>query len=301
MSQPNQPAAEAFPAGNAPVITDAEKAQLDARAAGEPDPAAPPASAPVAADPPAAPVDAAASPAAQTPAPAQPNIPFIPAYQPPTRDFDQELRDVEAKIADLRQQRANGDLDGLSEDEYDQQLDTLRDQRADIRFESRAAADRAELAKQTSDQAWQWLQDQFFALEGNAAIRSDPALFSAWEAEMQAVVNKAAAESRSLSDWQLMNDARDGLVARGYPIAGAPRPSADTTPPPAKPDRTPPLGGLPQTLGGAPSAADPGTRPTASAMAEGDITDIERMMAGKSEAERDAILRGVPGSDFKMN
>lgn len=295
-----------IPAGNAPVVTDAEKALLDGPQGGAAAPAGatPPADGAAApAAPAAAPAAPAADPAPAAPAAADPGpaLPFVPAYVPPQRNFDEELKAANDKIADLRKQRSSGELEDLTDDEYEARLDTLRDERSDIKLAMNTAQVQAEIAKQQSNQAWEYLQNQFLGNDANKGIRADDALFSAWETEMQVVVNKAHAEGRTLTDWQIMADARDNLAKRNYPV-GVPGASASTAAPaPDKPDRTPPLGGVPQTLGTAPNAAEAGTRPTADAMGDmGDIEAVERLLAGKSEAERDAILRGVPGSFVEM-
>lgn len=279
-----------------------------AQPAASADPAAAPAAAtpdPAAATPPAADPPAAATPGAPTQAPVQP---FVANLAPDNRDFDAELKVINDKIAALKAQRGAGELDQLSDDEYEQQLDTLKDQRTDLRVEQNTARIKTEISQQTADQAWVFLQDQFFADPNNLPIRQNAVLFAAWEAAMQEVANDAAREGKQLTDWSLMVDARTKLVAQGIPLPGgttAPPPPAQGgatgTPaaPPAqpKPDRTPPLANVPTTLGSAPSAAAPGTAATADAMAEmGNIEDLEAALAGKSEADRDAILRGVPGT-----
>jgi hypothetical protein len=247
------------------------------------------------ADPPVAPAVVAA------PAPQAPSAPFVPTLSVPAdnRDFTAELSKVDQDIKALREQRSAGELDHLDDDAFEQQLDTLKDLRTDIRVDQREAKTRADFNTQSADQAWIYLQTQFFADPANAPIQANGILFSAWEAAMQEVVNEAAKEGRPVTDWSVMVGARQKLVDQGIPLPGSAPAATSTTPAPTppKPDRTPPLGNVPQTLAHAPSAADPGTRTTAEALADDpDIESIERTLAGKSDAERDAILRGTPGA-----
>jgi hypothetical protein len=295
---------ETPPAATPPAEGAAAAAAPEAGAAAPAAPAAdagatPTAGADAAAAAAAAAAPAAAEPAAVAPTQQGPATPFVPTLPADTRDFAAELSKVDQDIKALRDQRAAGDLDHLDDDAYEQQLDTLKDMRTDLRVDQREATRRAEFNQQSSDQAWVYLQTQFFADAANAPIQANGILFSAWEAAMQEVANDAAKEGRPMTDWSLMVSARQKLVDQGIPLPGAtPAATTPSTPAPGpKPDRTAPLGNVPQTLAHAPSAADPGTRSTAETLAdETDIESIERTLAGKSDAERDAILRGTPGA-----
>ncbi|MGH8073645.1 MAG: hypothetical protein ACREO4_06180 [Lysobacter sp.] len=291
------------PAGDA-AAGDAAAGAADAGKTGDA-PAAPLADAPAA---PAADADAAAAaaatatadtpagdvPTASAPAASPPPAVFVPTYAGDQRDFDAELGEVSTKLKDLRTKHGAGDIE---DEAYETAYEELQEAKIGLRIEQANARTRAELSQQNADQSWAYLQTQFFADTANTAIRANGILFAAWEAGMQEVVNEAAAEKRAVTDWDVMVGARAKLVAAGMLPGGAaatPAPAAATAP---KPDRTPPLGNVPQGLSAAPSAAEPGSRTTTEAMAEvSDIEDIETMLAGKSEAERDAILRGTPGA-----
>lgn len=305
MSQRNGEQPDNTPAGNALELTEAETTALTP----EVDPAAVvavvPATDPAAVAAPAAPDPAAAAAAAADPtpvadaaaaaaAPAQPGpAPFVPTYTAVARDFDAEVAKVKADLKALKALHAGGDIE---DDAYDEQFETLQDAKTGLLIAQSTMQTRAELNQQNADQSWSYLQDQFFADAANAPLRANSILFAAWEASMQEVVNDAARAGRQLTDWQLMHEARQKLAEQGIFGATAATAAAAATPQP-KPDRTPPLGTVPVTLASAPAAAAPGTQSTAEALAEtGDIEDIEALLAGKSEAERDQILRGTPGA-----
>lgn len=280
---------EAVPAGNAPDVTAAEDALLN------------PVVVPAVADDPAA-VAVVADPAAAavveavTPMP-QPAAPFVPAYAAPAaRDFATELTTTETALTELRQKRTAGDLDELTDDQYEAQLDTLRDQRSEIKSDYKIHQMQADLASQSQNQAWEYLQNQFFAVPGNAEIRADGMRFAAWENAMQVVVNEAALASKQITDWEVMSSARDKMAAVGM-LGAAATPAASATPTPQpKPDRSAPLQNVPASLAHVPAAAEAGQRPTSEAMGEmGGIEEVERLFANKTEAERDMILRGVAG------
>lgn len=301
MSQRNGEQPDNTPAGNALELTEAETTALTP----EVDPAAvvavAPATDPAAVAAPAAPDPAAAAAAADpTPvadaaaAPAQPGpAPFVPTYTAVARDFDAEVAKVKVALKELKALHGAGTVE---DDAYDEQFEALQDSKTALLIAQSNAATRAELNQQNADQSWSYLQDQFFADAANAPLRANSILFAAWEASMQEVVNDAARAGRQLTDWQLMHEARQKLAEQGIFGATAATAAAAATPQP-KPDRTPPLGTVPVTLASAPAAAAPGTQSTAEALAEtGDIEDIEALLAGKSEAERDQILRGTPGA-----
>lgn len=232
-----------------------------------------------------------AAPAASEPPPA---TPFVPTYAADERDYGKEIGEINGKLQALKEKYKAGDV----EDEvYEQQYEDLRDERSRVERAQDIAALQQQLSQQNADQSWAYLQRQFLSRPENAAIAASPIRFAAWEQAMQSVVNDAAAAGRQLTDWDILAGARDLLVTEGLLQASA----AATTPPvaqaPAKPDRSAPLADVPATLSTVPAAADPTSRSTADAAAGMDnIEDIESFLAGKSESERDRILRDVPGS-----
>lgn len=234
---------------------------------------------------------ASAPPAASEPPPA---TPFVPTYAADERDYGKEIGEINGKLQALKEKYKAGDV----EDEvYEQQYEDLRDERSRVERAQDIATLQQQLSQQNADQSWAYLQRQFLSRPENASIAASPIRFAAWEQAMQSVVNEAAAAGRQLTDWDILAGARDLLVTEGLLQASA----AATAPPvaqaPAKPDRSAPLADVPATLTTVPAAADPTSRSTADAAAGMDnIEDIESFLAGKSESERDRILRDVPGS-----
>ncbi|WP_313033388.1 hypothetical protein [Stenotrophomonas acidaminiphila] len=281
-------------AANAPAAAgDAEAAGAAAVNAGTGDGAAAAAAeVAAAAAAPAAPAVPAAPAAASFAAPAH----FVPTYAADSeRDFATEISGINQQLADLKAQYKGGQVD---DEAYETQYEALRDQRAAVERAQDRAQLQADLSQQNADQAWAYLQRQFLSDPANAAIANNPLLFAAWEQGMQVVANLAAQEGRQLTDWDLLVGAREQLVAAGMlgtpgPAAAPPQPAA---PPPPKPDRTPPLAQVPVTLSAVPAAADPTSRAAADAAAEQGIEDLEALLAGKSESERDRLLRDVPGA-----
>lgn len=235
-----------------------------------------------------------ATPAAPTAPEPPPATPFVPTYAADERDYGKEIGEINGRLQALKEKYKAGDV----EDEvYEQQYEDLRDERSRVERAQDIAALQQQLSQQNADQSWAYLQRQFLSRPENAAIAASPIRFAAWEQAMQSVVNDAAASGRQLTDWDILAGARDLLVTEGLLQAS----TAATAPPvaqaPAKPDRSAPLADVPATLSTVPAAADPTSRSTADAAAGMDnIEDIESFLAGKSESERDRILRDVPGS-----
>lgn len=233
----------------------------------------------------------AAAPAAAEPPPA---TPFVPTYAADERDYGKEIGDINGKLQALKEKYKAGDVE---DEAYEQQYEDLRDERSRVERAQDIAALQQQLSQQNADQSWAYLQRQFLSRPENAGIAASPMRFAAWEQAMQSVVNEAAAAGRQVTDWDILAGARDLLVSEGLLQASTAATAPPAAQPPAKPDRAAPLGDVPATLSTVPAAADPTSRSTADAAAGMDnIEDIESFLAGKSESERDRILRDVPGS-----
>nr|DAH87210.1 MAG TPA: hypothetical protein [Caudoviricetes sp.] len=235
---------------------------------------------------------APAAPAAVSePAPA---TPFVPTYAADERDYGKEIGDINGKLQALKEKYKSGDVEDKA---YEQQYEDLRDERSRVERAQDMATLQQQMSQQNADQSWAYLQRQFLSRPENAGIAASPMRFAAWEQAMQSVVNEAAAAGRQVTDWDILAGARDLLVSEGLLQASTAATAPPAAQPPAKPDRAAPLGDVPATLSTVPAAADPTSRSTADAAAGMDnIEDIESFLAGKSESERDRILRDVPGS-----
>ncbi|EZP43156.1 putative phage related protein [Stenotrophomonas sp. RIT309] len=233
----------------------------------------------------------AAPAAASEPAPA---TPFVPTYAADERDYGKEIGDINGKLQALKERYKSGDVE---DEAYEQQYEDLRDERSRVERVQDMATLQQQMSQQNADQSWAYLQRQFLSRPENAGIAASPMRFAAWEQAMQSVVNEAAAAGRQVTDWDILAGARDLLVSEGLLQASTAANAPPVAQPPAKPDRAAPLGAIPATLSTVPAAADPTSRSTADAAAGMDnIEDIESFLAGKSESERDRILRDVPGS-----
>lgn len=274
-----EPAAAGAGAGAATPAADASAAAAPVEGATPPDAAAAAEGAP------------AAPAAVSEPAPA---TPFVPTYAADERDYGKEIGDINGKLQALKERYKSGDVE---DEAYEQQYEDLRDERSRVERAQDMATLQQQMSQQNADQSWAYLQRQFLSRPENAGIAASPMRFAAWEQAMQSVVNEAAAAGRQVTDWDILAGARDLLVSEGLLQASTAATAPPVAQPPAKPDRAAPLGAVPATLSTVPAAADPTSRSTADAAAGMDnIEDIESFLAGKSESERDRILRDVPGS-----
>lgn len=248
----------------------------------------------------AAAVDPAAAAAAANPEPAAVQSPpaaaaapahFVPTYTPESRDFNTEISGINQQLTELKAKYKAGDVE---DDQYEDLYEQLRDQRSVLERAQDRAEITAQLNQQNSDQSWAYLQRQFLSDPQNAVIAASPLLFSAWATAMEVVVNDAAVANVQLTDWDVLTKAREELVKAGM-LGAAAAVNQPPAPVPDKPNRAAPIHQVPQTLSSVPAAADPSSRATVDAAAEQGIEDLEGYLAGKSEAERDRILKDLPG------
>lgn len=283
--------------GVAAAVTDPAAAVVDPAAAVAPgaDPAAAAAAEAVPAVATAAAVEEVPTPVAAP----QPSGPIAPTYTPSARDFTAELAAVDKERNELKDAYKAGTVD---DDKYEAEFERLNETRADLRLEIRSEQLKAELSQQNQDHSWAYLQTQWLARPENAALNGNPLLFSAWESAMQMAVNEAAQQGKALGDWDLMEAGRAKLAAANMlgaaaPVA-APVPGAPTAanPGPKPADAKAPFSAVPATLSGVPAAADPGARTTVDDLHSVGIEDLEDRFATYSDAQREALLRQVPGS-----
>lgn len=248
----------------------------------------------------AAAADPAAAAAAANPEPAGVQSPpaaaaapahFVPTYTPESRDFNAEISGINQQLTELKAKYKAGDVE---DDQYEDLYEQLRDQRSVLERAQDRAEITAQLNQQNSDQSWAYLQRQFLSDPQNAVIAASPLLFSAWATAMEVVVNDAAVANVQLTDWDVLTKAREELVKAGM-LGAAAAANQPPAPVPDKPNRAAPIHQVPQTLSSVPAAADPSSRATVDAAADQSIEDVEAYLASKSEAERDRILKDLPG------
>jgi hypothetical protein len=296
-------------AGNAPDLTDAERAAMEGfdengnptPPAETPPPAAPPATTEAAAVVPPPPATDTPPPAAAPTAPVvatetaptpaatpQPSAPatgpvFTPSITPGT------ARDYAAEIKALKTQYEAGEID---DDKYEEDREAIVEARTIHNSESR-------IAEQLAEQGWKANVSSFLQLPDNAALLRSPEMKDLWQSMMNRTVTEAAAAGKQLSDWEILSLGRDklfqtlGISANADPVPPPVKPPET----PAKPNQAPNLTNVPPTLARAPSAAPTGAKTTAESLAAADnIFDIEAHMATLSEAQADEMLRTLPGA-----
>lgn len=259
---------------NSPDLTAAEQAALDnVDANGDPITTQPGAEAPDAVD---DGVDAPDVPAAAPQATTSPI--FTPTITPG------ESRDFAREVADLKEKYNAGEID---DDEYESAREAIVEARTLYNAQ-------ASIAEQMAEQAWRANVQVFLQAPENAALLRSPDMAQLWQATMNRVVNDAAAEGRSLSDWDILTAGRDRLFETiGLSTSQAPEQPAA----PAKPNQSPNLRDVPPTMARAPSAAPTGAKTTAESLSAADnIQDIEAFFATQSEDQADALLRSLPGA-----
>lgn len=284
--------------GTAPAVAEGDPAAagaVDPAASGNAGAAPTNGTAAPAADPAAAAAATAANPepAAVQPPPAAAAAPahFVPTYTPESRDFNTEISGINQQLVELKAKYKAGDVE---DDQYEDLYEQLRDQRSVLERAQDRAEITAQLNQQNSDQSWAYLQRQFLSDPQNAVIAASPLLFSAWATAMEVVVNDAAVANVQLTDWDVLTKAREELVKAGM-LGAAAAANQPAAPVPDKPNRAAPIHQVPQTLSSVPAAADPSSRATVDAAAEQNIEDLEAYLASKPEAERDRILKDLPG------
>lgn len=244
----------------------------------------------------APPAAAAENPPAGDPPAAEP--PVVPPVEAPVAVADQgsavpfptvqpgAARDFKAELASLKAQYGAGDVD---DEAYEEQREQIIHDRAKLEM-------RQELAQEFAEQAWTTNVNAFLARQENAVLLRSPHIQQLWNTMMQTAVNTAAQAGTPITDdWVMMRAGRD-LLFQELGLSSTEVPAAPPPAPP-RPDQSPPLSNVPPTLSGVPAAAPSGAKVTAdSLVASADVTEIERVTAGLSDAQWDELLRGTPGA-----
>lgn len=77
-------------------------------------------------------------------------------------------------------------------------------------------------ASATVVESWEAMQTRFLSHPDNSFIRANPSISSTWESFMQDVVNDAARAGVPISDWELMQAARNRVVLQRHSITVPP-------------------------------------------------------------------------------
>lgn len=297
--------------GNEPILTDAERellAEVDAPPeaqkpddtppdAGEGNPPAAAATEPPNPETPPPPGGVSAS------EPAAAQIDPLPSLHNEARDFAAERQAIDQKyseqLATLKKQYQEDGL--IDDDKYEAERERLIDARATerealnvdrVKWETRA-----ELTEEFAQHTWQQNVRTFLAAPENAILSRSPEIQQLWQATMQRAVDESAVAGTPLkTDAAIMEAGRNLLFQQlGLSAPASPPP----VPPPADPKppaRVPKLDNLPPSIGALPGAAPNGAAMTGDELTGLDINDLERQMAGMSDAQLEALLRATPGA-----
>ena len=283
-------AAAADPEGKDPDDDeDDEGATTDASAAPVPAPAA-------AAAAPTTPPAAAAETAAEATAAAPDDDDAEPAglIVPLPEDFDAKVKANADAIAELRAKNRAGEI---SAEEYDEQLDKLNDEKADLRA-MRSDHDASVRAEQhRAQQEWQrTIRTQFKAAKGEGIdYAADADKRADLDNFVKALGSRPEHADKSMS-WFLAEAHRrvlalHGLSGKTPAPAPAPAPAAAKTA--AAAARKPPVGAVPQTLAHLPATDNAATEVTDEfdELDKLDGEDYEEALARKPAAWREQYLR----------
>lgn len=235
-------------------------------------------------------------------APPQAQANSLPALHNDARDFKAEREALDTRyseqLAGLKEKYADG---GIDDDAYDAERERLVQARQDERDELTAARvkweTRAELAEEFAQHTWQQNVRMFLSQPENGILLRSDAIQQVWQSMMQRAVNEAAAAGSPLTtDADIMTAGRN-LLFQDLGLSAAANPSPVAPPSNPKPPVTPPkLDNLPPSVGRLPGASPNGAVMTGEELAGLGINDLERQMAGMSEAQIDALLRATPGA-----
>lgn len=270
--------------GGIDVLTDGERAVLDAEATRVADEAA---AAQAAADKQAA-DDAAAKAAAEAPPPApvaQLQVPQVPTLPTLTVDPAQAARDYDAELATLQSQWDEGELDQAG---YNKAMFELATARAKAEMRGELAQEFAAHAQQVQTQTFEQMSIALLQQPENRDIL-DPTRFSIF----QSLINTVDQETGGKLD-------NAALLAQAHARFRTAIPAQTLTPPPP-PVREPVGGEIPPRLGGLPAAATATiVHQDVQTLANMDIEATEAALMKMSPEALDELLAKTPGSSFEI-
>lgn len=272
--------------GGIDVLTDGERAVLDAEATRVADEAA---AAQAAADKQAA-DQAAAKAAAEAPPPApEPppvaQVPQVPVLPTLTVDPAQAARDFNAELATLQAQWDEGELDQAG---YNKAMFELATARAKTEMRGELAQEFAAHTQQTQAQTFEQMSIALLQQPENRDIL-DPTRFSIF----QGLINTVDKETGGTLD-------NAALLQQAHARFRSAIPAQPLTPPPP-PVREPVGGEIPPRLGGLPAAATATVvHQDVQTLANMSIEDTEAALMKMSPDALDELLAKTPGSSFEI-
>jgi len=270
--------------GGIDVLTDGERAVLDAEATRVADEAA----AAQAATEKQAADEAAAKAAAEAPPPApvaQLQVPQVPTLPTLTVDPAQAARDYDAELATLQSQWDEGELDQAG---YNKAMFELATARAKAEMRGELAQEFAAHTQQVQTQTFEQMSIALLQQPENRDIL-DPTRFSIF----QALINTVDQETGGKLD-------NSALLAQAHARFRSAIPAPQLTPPPP-PVREPVGGEIPPRLGGLPAAATATiVHQDVQTLANMDIEATEAALMKMSPEALDELLAKTPGSSFEI-
>lgn len=270
--------------GGIDVLTDGERAVLDAEATRVADEAA----AAQAATEKQAADDAAAKAAAEAPPPApvaQLQVPQVPTLPTLTVDPAQAARDYDAELATLQSQWDEGELDQAG---YNKAMFELATARAKAEMRGELAQEFAAHTQQVQTQTFEQMSIALLQQPENRDIL-DPTRFSIF----QSLINTVDTETGGKLD-------NAALLQQAHARFRTAIPASPLTPPPP-PVREPVGGEIPPRLGGLPAAATATVvHQDVQTLANMDIEATEAALMKMSPEALDELLAKTPGSSYEI-
>lgn len=237
------------------------------------------------AEPPKAPASDPVDEPADEPVAAQPVVPHYEAQLP--QDYDQQIAELKARDAELRQRFKDGDIDI---DERDAGLAELAEQRERLLVLRAKAEISQEMTQQTAAQQWQATINAFVvkaALDDGVDYRKDAALANDWDQFVRVLSAKPEHADKSM-EWFLAEAHKRVMALHGMAKPAPKDPVAD-----AKAKRKPPVDAAPTTLAQVPGSDGPGDVSSEFADIEAlDGWELEDAIAKMSPTQRERFLRG---------
>jgi hypothetical protein len=202
-------------------------------------------------------------------------------------DYDDQIKALKARDAELRQQFKDGEIDI---DARDEELAALSEQREKLLVLRAKAEISQEMTEQTAQSQWQTEINKAInraAKEDGIDYRKDQAKAQDWDQFVRILAAKPEHADKSM-DWFLAEAHKRVMALHG--VAQAPkRETIDD----AKAKRKPPVGAVPKTLAQVPGSDGPGDVGGEFADVEAlDGWDLEQAIARMTPAQREKFVRG---------
>ena len=201
-------------------------------------------------------------------------------------DLDDKLKALNEREAALDSQFDDGDLTAA---EYRQKIGELRDEKEDLRWQSRKAELAAETAKQAEEN--RWVDDARAFIEAHPEVKANKVLFQSFDAVVRDVTGDVANAGltntqqleKAFSQWSKALGREPAKADAGKPVPAA----QDKKPEKRPPVNTPNLGDVPTA---APTDVSDGRFAVLDRLMESDPVKYEEALSKLSDADRDAYL-----------